>query len=157
MNGIIEWANINSGFMDLVFGLLTFVISFIAIIVSIKTARLPYKKKLLLSYGTIVGNITNNQLQTGVSVGAVNVGNRDISVITLGIKNGDTILINKNTIKEIQKIVKPSEIIEQYFIIEELKSSINMNKESYIYVKDTEGKIYTKKIKNLNDFLKKVK
>lgn len=157
MKELIEWANINSGFMNLVFGLATFIISLIAVIVSIKTAKLPFKKKMLLSYGTIIGSITNNELQTGVSISAVNVGNRDISIITLGIKNGDKIVLNTNTIKEVQRVIKSSEMIEQYFIIEYLKNNINLNKNSYVYVKDTEGKIYTKRIKNLNKFLKEVK
>ena len=43
---IIQWCNNNEGFLTMLLSLFTLVTSIIAIIVSIKTAQLPYKKKI---------------------------------------------------------------------------------------------------------------
>ena len=49
MVNIVEWCNNNSGFFSGILSLLTLVVSIIAVIISIHTARLPYKKKLVLN------------------------------------------------------------------------------------------------------------
>ena len=46
---IIRWCNENNGFLTAILSLIGLVLSVTAIVVSIRTARLPYKKKLMLS------------------------------------------------------------------------------------------------------------
>ena len=43
---LIQWCNENVGFATIVLSALTLLVSIIAVIVSIRTARLPYKKLL---------------------------------------------------------------------------------------------------------------
>ena len=50
---IIRWCNENNGFLTAILSLIGLVLSVTAIVVSIRTARLPYKKKLML-----IGNDT---------------------------------------------------------------------------------------------------
>ena len=45
---IIQWCNENTGFLTAILSLIGLVLSVTAIVVSIRTARLPYKKKLML-------------------------------------------------------------------------------------------------------------
>ena len=48
MNEIINWCNNNDGFIMAILAFLSLLLSAVAIIVSIKTARMPYKKGLKL-------------------------------------------------------------------------------------------------------------
>lgn len=54
INEIINWCNLNNGFATILLSVLTLLVSIIAVIVSIHTARLPYKKKLLISAGSAI-------------------------------------------------------------------------------------------------------
>ena len=45
---IIQWCNENNGFLTAILSLIGLVLSVPAIVVSLRTARLPYKKKLML-------------------------------------------------------------------------------------------------------------
>ena len=86
---IIRWCNENNGFLTAILSLIGLVLSVTAIVVSIRTARLPYKKKLMLgsymSVGTsmIPGVGTETQI-LGMSASATNVGNRTINITYLG-------------------------------------------------------------------------
>lgn len=63
---IITWCNSNNGFATILLSALTLLVSIIAIIVSIRTARLPYKKKLIVSGGSFIsaGGIDNLKFPT---------------------------------------------------------------------------------------------
>lgn len=52
---IIQWYNENNGFLTAILSLIGLVLSVTAIVVSIRTARLPYKKKLMLGSYMSVG------------------------------------------------------------------------------------------------------
>jgi hypothetical protein len=73
INGIIHWCNANSGFLLAVLSFIGLVLSATAIIVSIRTAKLPYMKKLLLS-----GSIRIDSAGKEAEISAANVGNRAI-------------------------------------------------------------------------------
>lgn len=95
MSSIIEWCNINSGFLTGILSLLTLIVSIIATIVSIRTAKLPYKKKLKLSSSLDVAFFQNpstgefgSQIM-GVSVNVANIGSRNINISYLGISVKD--------------------------------------------------------------------
>ena len=55
---IIRWCNENNGFLTAILSLIGLVLSVTAIVVSIRTARLPYKKKLML-----IGNDTSSYIR----------------------------------------------------------------------------------------------
>ena len=97
---IVEWCNLNSGFLTGVLSLLTLVVSVIAIVVSIHTAKLPYKKEIKLSSSIDVffsRNDTTGETDSqiiGVSVNAANVGSRNVNITYLGICVKDKSLHN---------------------------------------------------------------
>lgn len=87
---IITWCNSNMGFLSAILSLIGIVLSIIAIIVSLRTARLPYKKKVKLSASMsirVFQNALTNVIQSeviGVTVNAVNVGSRNVNITYLG-------------------------------------------------------------------------
>ena len=87
---IIEWCNVNNGFLTGVLSLLTLIVSIIAVVISIRTARLPYMKRLILSsdISILVGtNDFTGQIVSqlsGITVNATNIGNRNINLKFLG-------------------------------------------------------------------------
>ena len=81
----IQWCNDNNGFLTAILSLIGLILSVTAIVVSIRTARLPYKKKLLLGSSLLLGvsRIPLRGTETslvGMSSTATNVGNRTISL-----------------------------------------------------------------------------
>lgn len=65
------------------------VLSITAIIVSIRTARLPYKKKIILSSsvlieGSVVPGVSVESSIIGIAASAINVGNRTVNLTYLG-------------------------------------------------------------------------
>ena len=86
---IINWCNSNNGFATILLSALTLLVSIIAIIVSIHAARLPYKKKLIVSGGSFVsvGGI-------GLHITATNVGNRQIKISNIGFRIKKHVYIN---------------------------------------------------------------
>ena len=89
MNECIQWCNANNGFLTALLALLSLFISVLAVVVSIKTAKLPYKKRLTLKV-TFINDISkddNGRLYyhpADICVNAVNTGNRAIDLTFLG-------------------------------------------------------------------------
>ena len=140
----IEWSNLNNGFVSLLLSALTLFVSILAVIVSVHTARLPYKKKILIVSGSCV-----SEDGIGLHITATNVGNRDINVKTTGFLIGKIVYINKTTIFESQVILKQGETTSQYFHIEKMRDviknkRINTSTKVFSFVEDSEGKIYKK-------------
>ena len=52
LSDVIQWCNENVGFATIVLSGLTLLVSIIAVIVSLRTARLPYKKLLKIEDGS---------------------------------------------------------------------------------------------------------
>lgn len=143
LNNIIEWCNNNQGFIDAILSLFTLLVSIIAIVISIITAKLPYKRKISVSGGTTIGVGFDF---TGLHVSAVNVGNVPIMIKNIGIKVGKKTYININTVSESKIMLKPTETTSQYFDSNNLKIFNNENplKKAFAYVEDTEGNSYKK-------------
>lgn len=142
----IEWCNQNTGFVSLLLSTLTLLVSFLAIVVSVHTARLPYKKKILIICGSYI-----SEDGTGLHITATNVGNRDVYVKTIGFLIKKMVYINKNTILESKKILKQGETTSQYFHEEEIRELIKKNEVNswtnvWALVEDSEGKRYKKKL-----------
>lgn len=162
---IVQWCNVNEGFTASVLSLVGLVISIIAIWVSISTARLPYKKRILLSAGT--------QLETGMYEGKVITRYRGISVSVTNIGNAPCniqfvgLAIRKN--RRIQKfypvnrefqckgILSSMEALEVEYLTEELVGRIvkeKTYKKIYACSQDNTGKIKLKKIGTVGKLLK---
>lgn len=152
----ILWCNSNSGFLTAILSLLTLFTSVIAIAVSIKTARLPYKKKGILSssimYGLFSGIASSGPQTVGLSAGFTNAGNRAVNIQYLGyaIQRGKKFNriypINRDFI--CSKIIAPAESFEVKFYSEELIKAFceePKDEKLYVYAIDSENQEYTKK------------
>lgn len=81
----VQWCNENEGFLSAVLSIIGLMLSVIAIVVSVQTARLPYKKKLMLGSYMMLGATVNPGVNAttfimGMSTSATNVGNRAIVI-----------------------------------------------------------------------------
>ena len=160
---VIKWCNDNQGFLTAVLTVVSIFLSVMAIIVSIRTAKLPYRKKIRLSCSTdFFGNKETNKYNMGMSVNAVNVGSRDINITYIGLLNGNAfskervIRLNQND----TGIIKPTEIKTATFLLRELEEVLSKSEKSknmYICVCDTEGKFINKKIVQTKTILKNLK
>lgn len=154
MKELITWCNANEGFATLLLSALTLLVSIIAIIVSINTARIPYKKRLLVTVGSFI-----SEAGIGYHITATNVGNRQLKISNIGFQIQKYVYINKFTISDSQIMLSQGEVTTQYFEIDDLKRAIKaMNvtgfTQIYAYVKDTEGKEYKKHFSSVSKFLK---
>lgn len=149
----IDWCNNNMGFASLLLSALTLLVSVLAIAVSIHTAKLPYKKKLLVTAGSY---FTDGSV--GIHVTATNVGNRNIKIKTIGILMGKMVYVNKNSLFDSKIILTQGDETSQYFDSEDLRTSIATNKISIstrmiAMVEDTEGKRYKKRLPKVKKIL----
>ena len=154
----IHWCNDNNGFLTAILSIIGLFLSVIAIVVSIRTARLPYKKKLLLGSSILIGVSRIPLLGTetslmGLSSTATNVGNRTISLTYLGfaIKKGRQ--FNKmypvDRPFDSKETLEPSEIHDVKFSRDEIIKGLSREDQNtivYVYASDTEGKEYKKRI-----------
>lgn len=91
ISNIIQWYNDNVGFATIVLSTLTLLVSIITIIVSIRTARLPYKKLIKIEAGSY---FTTDGV-SGLHVTAINCGNMDFTISSMGFVAKDNKLIIK--------------------------------------------------------------
>lgn len=96
----VEWCNNNQGFITAIFSLLSLLISTTAIVISILTSKLPYKKAVRVSSGSYFGVGEGMENQQGVYVNVLNVGNVPINIVEVGLLHGKKHCINTNTIAE---------------------------------------------------------
>lgn len=83
----VQWCNENNGFLTAILSVIGLLLSIIAIVVSIHTARLPYKKQLLLGSSLLLGASVNLGISAktfimGLSASATNIGNRTINHVS---------------------------------------------------------------------------
>ena len=84
----VQWCNDNNGFLSAVLSFIGLFVSVTAIFVSIQTARLPYKKKVILESALWGANNTARKTDSdlgiiGMAVSATNVGNRSLFITSL--------------------------------------------------------------------------
>ncbi len=156
MEEVIQWCNENNGFLTGVLSLLTLVVSIIAIIVSIRTAKLPYKRKLRLSSSLDIAFFQNpvtgesgSQIM-GVSVNIANIGSRNVNISYLGISvSGRQEKLTK--IKDEVTgtgILAPTEVKTEFFKKADLiyvLSRLDNKAKISLYARDTEGNEYFQK------------
>lgn len=151
---VIEWCNNNTGFATIVLSILTLIVSIIAIFVSLSTARLHYKKKILVERGSFI-----SADDIGFHVTATNVGNRQVKISSIGFKINSYVYINKFTLHESQIVLSQGETTSQYYEIQDFKRTLAEMKVSnytkvYAYVKDTEGTEYKKYFTRISKIMK---
>lgn len=158
MQDIINWCNNNEGFTNIFLSVVGTILSVIAIIVSIKTARLPYKRKIKITAGTnfqfVVGFSKVCSSVAGISINVLNLGNRDVNIIYLGYvikvdgRYQKAIKIS-DEMKEIG-ILHPIEVRCNSYSSTDIISSFsnikNPKTKVYAYAEDSEGHIYKKYI-----------
>lgn len=153
MSDFIEWCNNNVGFVSIVLSSLTVFLSIIAIVVSIRTARLPYKKKVKVSSGSYISSQS-----LGYYVTATNIGNRKIKIENIGLRCGGKVLINAKTIMESRIFLDAGDTTTQYFELGDLKkrlvtAGVNSKLTLKAFAEDTEGKIYQKGLLSVRKLL----
>lgn len=164
----IQWCNVNNGFLTAVLSLIGLILSVIAIVVSIRTARLPYKKILLLGSSFLVGvefqlRGTETSL-VGMSFTATNVGNRTISLTYLGLaikkdhRFGKMYPVDRPF--DCRETLEPSELFSVEFSRDEIIKGLsgeNQNTKVYAYASDTEGTEYKKRIGTIGKVIESLK
>ena len=145
MSEVIKWCNENVGFATIILAVLTLLFSIIAIIVSIRTANLPFKKMVKIE----AGRYSSTDGDTGLHVTAINCGNMDFTIISMGfVTKENKLMVNLHSNNRYPARLKNGEQISEYFTdkAQEIQS-LESNYIVYAYVKDSEGKIYKKKMK----------
>ena len=151
MSAFIEWCNNNTGFVSAILSFVGVSISLIAIIISLWTARLPYKKKLAITSGTY---FTTYDDEVGIHITVTNVGNRPVYIDTVGIVVNKQLMINKRTFSECRKMISTGESVTQYFTNQDLVKKMPQGvKKLYAYVKDGENKKYRRYICKTKDVI----
>jgi len=85
---LVEWCNCNQGFVEAIMCLSSIIIGVVAVVVSLKTAFLPYKKEVLFNpffYRDESGKI-------GCIIHVANVGNRIVVIDVIDLKCHNMIL-----------------------------------------------------------------
>lgn len=168
----IQWCDDNTGFLAAILSLIGLILSAIAIVVSIRTARLPYKKRIILGYflqpvDTIVPGVGVKSSILEMSVSATNAGNRTVTLTYLGYavkKDGRynaVFLFNRELFSRVHEFnskasLAPSEKSKIQFHTDELIeyfSRENRNRKLFVYAEDTEGKKYMKKLGTVGELL----
>lgn len=150
LDEIVKWCNDNSGFAQIILSLITILISFLAIIISIITARLPYKKKILLTCGSYIGIGYDDD---GIHVTVTNIGNRNVYIKNIGIiLDKKMILQAKESFSLKDKILEPGESVSTYLSSTDLKEYRTPTKKAYAFFEDNENSKKYKYICKTNIF-----
>ena len=148
--------------------LIAALISILAIIISIVTARLPYKKKLKLissyKYGVMQTVMGSNLKSMFITVGVVNVGNRAVSTDYVGLGFYKDKRLQRvypiDRALNCKEIVNPSQLFEIDYLIEEilrLQNIVSPDEMIYSVVVDTEGRVTKKRFGYLKNIINAIK
>lgn len=142
---VVQWCNENVGFATIVLSALTLMVSIVAIVVSIKTAQLPYKKLLKIETGSC---FTIDGEKKGLYVTAINCGNMDFTIQSMGfISNEKKFIINVNSNNQYPARLHNGEMITEVFTIRAFEiQELLFYYKIIAYVKDSEGRVYKKKM-----------
>ena len=157
MENIIIWCNENNGFLTGILSLLTLLVSVIAIYVSIRTARLPFKKKLkLISKVNVLieQNVFAREVCSqigGITIEAINLGNRNVNITYLGfaVKEFGKPLQKLQTINRVlggTGILSPTQVSGMEYSVAELNNLKQFKPRAKLFccAMDSEGKTYKK-------------
>lgn len=147
MQDFIEWCNDNPGFVSALLTIMSIALSVIAIIVSIKVAKLPFKKKIAIAYYTNIGIGSNDGIEF-FTVEATNIGNRIIKVSFVGIgfkkdcKWQKAYNIKKNN--PTNEMLDINNTVVAEYDLDWVRKQKNI---AYAIAVDIEGKVYKRRIK----------
>lgn len=129
----IDWCNNNEGFATILLAILTLIVSIIAIIVSIKTAKLPFRKKIDIQ--VFFEELNENKYLCNISV--INTGNRMIGILDIYLKCKN---LNLNEIyeKNVLRYIQPSTITNYKLKFEVFDDDIEREDIIEIVITDTE-------------------
>lgn len=166
MSSLIDWCNANEGFINAIIALISLILSFIAIIISIHAARLPFKKGIKLSQSydfRYTRDGASSEVKShliGISINAANVGFRNINLTFLGlaVRNEKKPWTFKKMVKlgsddTYRGVIEPTEITTIQYDTMELLGNFDLlpnRKRIYILSIDSEGKMYHKYIGKMN-------
>lgn len=147
---MIAWFNQNVGFVSALLSFFTIVLSVVAIVVSIRTAKLPYKKAMMVLAGNEISGMGD-----GIYVTAINTGNRPIKISMIGLMIAGKQYFTYDQIAANQIIIHTGETTEHHMLLSELRQvlpqTVLPEENVYAYVKDAEGCIYKKWIGIVRD------
>lgn len=172
MEKIIEWCNLNNGFLTAILSMVGLLLSLTAIVVSVRTALLPFKKKIKISSSVTI-TFSKNELTgeahseiVGLCVNAANLGFRNANLVYLGILVKDRSLHNgaQKLIKIRDEvtgtgIITPTEIKSETYSKTDLQyalSSVKPYAKVLLYATDTESKQYRRRLGTAASVLKKL-
>ena len=156
----IRWCNDNAGFFSAILSLIGILSGILAIIVSIRTARLPYKKavKISAAFGfpiepdrvDAVGKTDDRTL----FVNAANTGNRNVYFSFLGLackkndneRNSWEIFYENSPCVMKSGLLQPAEVMTTKYFAASLKDRLESADANKIYLLaiDSEGRYYHK-------------
>lgn len=138
---LINWCNENVGFISLLLSLLTLIVSILAIFISIKTAQLPYRKKLLLTVNNYDAPGFHGY---GILVSVTNIGNRTIFIKKIGLLLNNDYFTDYSMTPECTGWIKQGEEKSIAFSNEYITQDFcdNPNTMIYGFIEDSEGKKY---------------
>ena len=156
MEAFVNWCNEDTEFLTGILSLLTLIVSIIAVVISIHTARLPFMKRLILSSNITVILGTNNLTGApvsqfaGITVNATNIGNRNINITFLGfaIRAGSKIQKMQTRDRELggEGVLEPTAVSTVEYTAAEMLGFGELKPRTKVYccATDTEGKTYLK-------------
>lgn len=150
MQQIVDWCNTNQGFVSAVLALSSLILSIVAICISISVAKLPFKKKIALTFYTNIG-IGDASNHIDYEVVATNIGNRVVATNYVGLgfyEKGKLKLFHSATrnLNNKQRLdINESCIVR--FSKDELDDVKKYSSRIYAIATDVEGAIFKKQIK----------
>lgn len=149
MSDFIEWCNANQGFVSAVLAFASIMLSIIAIFISIRVAKLPFRKKVAVAFYTNIGVGANEGIQF-YSIEATNIGNRIIKVsfVGIGYKEGRHWIkcYNKCNPNPSNVMLNINDTVETKCSIEDVNQLMS-KRTLYAIAVDIEGKLYKRRIK----------
>lgn len=149
MESIISWCNENQGFISAILAALSLLVSVLAIIISVKVAKLPYKKKLAISFFTNIG-VGGLSGTNFYSIEALNIGNRAVKVdfVGIGFYKGFRMKKAINIHQPFEpKLLSVNEMCNATYSTDQIEDCKKNSRVLYAIAYDAEHKLYKKRIK----------
>lgn len=149
MEDFIAWCNANQGFVSAILALMSIVLSVIAIVVSVRVAKIPFRKKIAVAFYTCIGVGANDGIQF-YSIEATNIGNRVVKISYVGVGYKVHFKWAKGYSKQSSNpsnvLLGINDTVSARYNIEDINALLN-DKKAYAIAIDIEGKIYKRRIK----------
>lgn len=149
MNEFIEWCNLNQGFVSAILALTSIILSVIAILVSVRVAKLPFRKKIAVAFYTNLGVGMSAGLQF-YSIEATNIGNRvlKLNFVGIGYKESGRWMkcYSKTNANPTNVMLDINDTADTQYSIADV-NQLMKERTLYAIAIDIEGKIYKRRIR----------